>query len=282
MEPALASLCRPGVPGQRERLEPPVREGHQVLLERVGAEGVGDLELPGFPSGPSVRTRNLSPRRKNVEVTPRCVTVAWSKLPSTVWAVAGSSPGHDRTRGRLPSPWDSSAHRALPTKVGGGWRRHGRSGRLVGLLTAEHQCEGDRCEAARHPMGGRSAAGVELGLGARRRRLMRPARRVGPSSMSARPGDRFLRRRSRLSPDGRIALRAPPTHAIMRGHEAHSPAVRDGWYRIGDDAPNISVITPRFVPGLGDEAAAFREAVRAPIDARPFGTRSARAIGSRW
>jgi nickel-dependent lactate racemase len=36
------------------------------------------------------------------------------------------------------------------------------------------------------------------------------------------------------------------------------------------DAPDVAVIEPRFVPGLPDEAGAFREAVRAPIDARPL------------
>jgi nickel-dependent lactate racemase len=39
---------------------------------------------------------------------------------------------------------------------------------------------------------------------------------------------------------------------------------------LATDAPNVSVIAPRFVPGLADEAAAFREAVRAPIHARPL------------
>ena len=39
---------------------------------------------------------------------------------------------------------------------------------------------------------------------------------------------------------------------------------------LATDAPNVSVITPRFLPGLPDEAGAFREAVRAPIDAKPL------------
>src|SRR5437773_10792441 len=36
------------------------------------------------------------------------------------------------------------------------------------------------------------------------------------------------------------------------------------------DAPNVTLVEPRFVPGLPDEAAAFREAVRKPIQARPL------------
>jgi nickel-dependent lactate racemase len=36
------------------------------------------------------------------------------------------------------------------------------------------------------------------------------------------------------------------------------------------DAPDVTVIEPRFVPGLRDEAAAFREAVRGPIGTRPL------------
>jgi nickel-dependent lactate racemase len=39
---------------------------------------------------------------------------------------------------------------------------------------------------------------------------------------------------------------------------------------LSTDAPDVSVIEPRFVPGLPDEAGAFRAAVRAPIGARPL------------
>jgi lactate racemase len=34
---------------------------------------------------------------------------------------------------------------------------------------------------------------------------------------------------------------------------------------------HVTVLAPRFVPGLGDEAEAFRRAVRSPIDSRPLG-----------
>jgi nickel-dependent lactate racemase len=36
------------------------------------------------------------------------------------------------------------------------------------------------------------------------------------------------------------------------------------------DAPNVTVVEPRFLPGLPDEAAAFRDAVRKPIGTRPL------------
>jgi nickel-dependent lactate racemase len=36
------------------------------------------------------------------------------------------------------------------------------------------------------------------------------------------------------------------------------------------DAPDVTLIRPRFVPGLADEAAAFRDAVRRPLGARPL------------
>ena len=39
---------------------------------------------------------------------------------------------------------------------------------------------------------------------------------------------------------------------------------------LSTDAPDVTVIEPRFLPGLPDEAGAFRGAVRAPIDARPL------------
>src|SRR6185295_128457 len=33
---------------------------------------------------------------------------------------------------------------------------------------------------------------------------------------------------------------------------------------------NVTVLAPKFIEGLGDEAAAFREAVRTPIGSRPL------------
>ena len=45
-EPALpALLLRPRVPGDRERLQAPARQFDQVLLQRIDAEGVLDLEV---------------------------------------------------------------------------------------------------------------------------------------------------------------------------------------------------------------------------------------------
>jgi nickel-dependent lactate racemase len=43
-----------------------------------------------------------------------------------------------------------------------------------------------------------------------------------------------------------------------------------GSLELATDARDVAVIAPRFVPGLPDEAAAFRAAVRAPIDAPPL------------
>ena len=36
------------------------------------------------------------------------------------------------------------------------------------------------------------------------------------------------------------------------------------------DAPNVTVVEPRYLPGLPDEAAAFREAARKPIETKPL------------
>ena len=53
VEPALPPVrAGPGVPRQAERLEPAVREPNEVLLERIGPEGVGDLELGRLPVRP--------------------------------------------------------------------------------------------------------------------------------------------------------------------------------------------------------------------------------------
>ena len=52
MEPPLPALgARPRVPGQPERLEPAAGQRHEVLLQGVDAEGVGDLELGGLAVG---------------------------------------------------------------------------------------------------------------------------------------------------------------------------------------------------------------------------------------
>jgi Lactate racemase N-terminal domain len=39
---------------------------------------------------------------------------------------------------------------------------------------------------------------------------------------------------------------------------------------LATDASDVTVVEPRFVAGLSDEATAFREAVRRPIGARPL------------
>jgi len=55
VEPALAARgLRPRVPGDRERLQPAVGKLDQVLLQRIDAEGVLDLEV-GELSVPPVR-----------------------------------------------------------------------------------------------------------------------------------------------------------------------------------------------------------------------------------
>jgi nickel-dependent lactate racemase len=43
-----------------------------------------------------------------------------------------------------------------------------------------------------------------------------------------------------------------------------------GGLDLATDARDVTVIQPRFVPGLPDEAQAFRDAVRAPLGARPL------------
>ena len=87
MEPALPALglAGPRVPGEAERLEPAAGKRHEVLLEGLDAEGVGDLELAGL----AVRT--VGPNEELAVATEERrrdarggVTRAWSKLPRTV------------------------------------------------------------------------------------------------------------------------------------------------------------------------------------------------------
>ena len=49
MEPALAALLRrPCIPGRCERLQATAWQTHEVLLQRLHAEGVRDFELSEF------------------------------------------------------------------------------------------------------------------------------------------------------------------------------------------------------------------------------------------
>ena len=71
VEPALpALLLRPRVPGDAERLQAAVREGDQVLLQRVDAERVADLEVGELAVGPVGVDEELAVAVKNREVTP--------------------------------------------------------------------------------------------------------------------------------------------------------------------------------------------------------------------
>ena len=56
--PALGS--GPGVPAKGQALEPPSRELHQVLLQRVRSEGVLDLEFFDSSRGPFGRNQELA------------------------------------------------------------------------------------------------------------------------------------------------------------------------------------------------------------------------------
>jgi nickel-dependent lactate racemase len=51
--------------------------------------------------------------------------------------------------------------------------------------------------------------------------------------------------------------------------KTHLQYGRDGL-EVEIPSDNVTVVTPRYVAGLPDEAAAFREAVRQPIDSRPL------------
>ena len=61
MEPALAALVlRPAVPGERERLQTSVGKLDQILLQRIDAEGVLDLEDGELAVGPIGLDQELS------------------------------------------------------------------------------------------------------------------------------------------------------------------------------------------------------------------------------
>ena len=51
--------------------------------------------------------------------------------------------------------------------------------------------------------------------------------------------------------------------------QTHLQYGRDGL-RVDLPSHNVTILTPRFISGLADEAAAFREAVRTPIKTQPL------------
>ena len=71
VEPALAALVlRPAVPGDRERLQPAVGKFDQILLQRIEAERVFDLERGELAVRPVGLDEELAVRRKKRECTP--------------------------------------------------------------------------------------------------------------------------------------------------------------------------------------------------------------------
>src|SRR5262249_24122923 len=107
-----------------------------------------------------------------------------------------------------------------------------------------------------------------------------PARRESPRAVG-RPRDATLTRPmggagrvrdalERLSGRSPGPLGGPSERAIIGGMRRVRLEYGTDGIDLVTDAPHVSVIRPRFVPGLPDEAAAFREAVRRPIGACPL------------
>ena len=89
MEPALPALILgPRIPGDAERLQPAVREGDQILLQRIDAEGVADLEVVELAVRPVGGDEELAVAPEEARGHAAWVKLASSKLPSTVSAVA--------------------------------------------------------------------------------------------------------------------------------------------------------------------------------------------------
>jgi lactate racemase len=64
--------------------------------------------------------------------------------------------------------------------------------------------------------------------------------------------------------------RASPERAIIDAMQRVRLEYGTDGLDLLTDAPDVTVIRPRFVPGRPDEAAAFREAVRRPVGTRPL------------
>ena len=91
VEPALPALVlRPAVPGDRQRLQAPVGEGDQILLQRRDAERVFDLEFGELAVRPVGLDEELAVAAKKRDLTPKCSKVASLKSPSTDFSVACS------------------------------------------------------------------------------------------------------------------------------------------------------------------------------------------------
>jgi nickel-dependent lactate racemase len=80
-----------------------------------------------------------------------------------------------------------------------------------------------------------------------------------------------LRTVSRGRPAGRPAAFPPRgRHAIIGSVKHVRLQYGTDGLDLATDAPDVTVIEPRFVEGLPDETVSFREAVRRPIGARPL------------
>ena len=72
MKPSLAALfLRAGVPGNRKSLNAPIREGNQVLLERMDSKSVFDLVVMKLAVPAIGRDEIFSVPGENLEITPK-------------------------------------------------------------------------------------------------------------------------------------------------------------------------------------------------------------------
>ena len=145
-EPPLAPLgARPRVPGQAERLEPAARERHEVLLEGVDAEGVGDLELAGLAVRAVGANEELAvaaeERRRDAPVgDARLVEVAEDRLVGGGLHRAGVIGAAVRLRLLRVA---ADALRAADEGRGRGGRGLRGLGRLVGSLAPDREDHAD-------------------------------------------------------------------------------------------------------------------------------------------
>ena len=184
MEPPLAPLGpRPRVPGQPERLEPAPGERHEVLLQGVDAEGVGDLELGGLAVGAvgpnEVLAVAAEERRRAAPVgDARLIEVAEDRLVrgGLHRAVVIGATVRLRLLGVA-----AGALRAPDERRGRGGRGLRGLGRLVGpLAAADEERQGQGCEA--YEPSGRMGPPSPPGASGTRARARRAAveRSAGP------------------------------------------------------------------------------------------------------
>ena len=200
-EPALAAgFLGPRIPGQRERLQAPARQLDQVLLQRLDAEGVLDLEVGELAVGAVGADEELAVAREEVRCNAlvgelRVAEVAAHGLRGRVLHGARVlRRGPCGVLLRMTGLADRTAGKARDDRCcdGGAWRWRDRCARQLPRDRGE-QKPGREC--GEHPGPARRRASLAALVSRRRRGDRSGGRAVGLALLAHRRNDKLRMRR---------------------------------------------------------------------------------------